>query len=251
MMQSFRRMVGALLCAAGFIGLGLAASGVAHAEAAAADPIDSAMQRCLARADMSSTAGQVQCIDTANKAWQGAIDAAYQQLLANAPDKPRVGWQRGWQRDWQESQRRWLAWRNVEMQLMRAVYETTQGTMYAMSEANMLLQPVRDRALELRAAARRFSAAQQAGDAKASVLRVRPCSADAACEHANYDLNRYYRKLHAKLPAHSRPALVRAQRAWLAFRGATTPLASEQDRVDLIGARVATMKRLSETVGSD
>ncbi|MGQ7880312.1 lysozyme inhibitor LprI family protein, partial [Burkholderia pseudomallei] len=105
----------------------------AHAEVAAADPIDVAMRQCLARRDRSSTAGQIQCMDEARQQWQGEVDAAYQRLLKTAPADARRGWQ--------ESQRRWLAWRKDEAHLVRAVYETTQGTMYAMANADMRLQP--------------------------------------------------------------------------------------------------------------
>ncbi|WP_254617023.1 lysozyme inhibitor LprI family protein, partial [Burkholderia cepacia] len=83
-----------------------------------------------------------------------------------------------------------------------------------------------------------------------AVRRVRPCEQDAACEHALFDLNRYYQKLRRKMPAHSAATLVRAQRAWVGFRDATAPLVGEDGRVDLIGARIATMKRLSETAGN-
>jgi len=80
---------------------------------------------------------------------------------------------------------------------------------------------------------------------------MRPCTADATCEHAQFDLRRYTRALRDKLPAHARPALVRAQRAWTAYFDATSPLGTEAERADLIGERVATVKRLSETVGND
>jgi uncharacterized protein YecT (DUF1311 family) len=66
-----------------------------------------------------------------------------------------------------------------------------------------------------------------------------------------FDLNRYYRRLQSKMPAHSRPTLVRAQKAWTAYLTATTPVIDERGRIDIIGARVATLKRLSETVGND
>jgi uncharacterized protein YecT (DUF1311 family) len=79
----------------------------------------------------------------------------------------------------------------------------------------------------------------------------RACSADAQCEHAMFDLNRYYHRLQTKLPAHARPALVRAQRAWTSYLAAATPVIDERGRVDIIGARVATLKRLSETAGND
>ncbi|MDR8728749.1 lysozyme inhibitor LprI family protein [Burkholderia pseudomultivorans] len=243
-----------------------AGAGTAHAEVAAADPVDVAMRQCLARRDRSSTAGQIQCMGEAQQQWQTVMDGAYQRLLKDAPADAKRGWQ--------DSQRRWLTWRKDEAHLLKAVYDTTRGTMYTMASADMQLQPVRDRALALRAAADRYApppavpvaatsgaqgAANAAGrpDPKAAnaprdsaVRRVRPCEQDAACEHAVFDLNRYYQKLRRKMPAHSAATLVRAQRAWIAFRDATAPLVGEDGRVDLIGARIATMKRLSETAGN-
>ncbi|HDR9510723.1 hypothetical protein C5615_30070 [Burkholderia cepacia] len=246
---------------------GLAGSGVAHAEVAAADPIDVAMRQCLARRDRSSTVGQIQCMGEAQQQWQTVMDGAYQRLLKDAPADAKRGWQ--------DSQRRWVTWRKDEVLLLKAVYDTTRGTAYTMSSADMQLQPVRDRALALRGAADRFApppaavpvaatsgtsvaegAAASNGKPAANasrdpaVRRVRPCEQDAACEHALFDLNRYYQKLRRKMPAHSAATLVRAQRAWVAFRDATAPLVGEDGRVDLIGARIATMKRLSETAGN-
>ncbi|HXZ07014.1 MAG TPA: lysozyme inhibitor LprI family protein [Paraburkholderia sp.] len=224
----------AWLCIAG-VALTLAA-GTARAEVAAADPIDAAMRACLARSDRSTTAGQVQCMEAAQLAWQSAVDTAWQQLQAVAPASQRRGWE--------TSQRRWKAWREAEAPLLRAAFATTHGTMSALSEADMQLQPVRDRALALRAAAANMSH----GDGP--LPHVRPCSSDAECEHATFDLNRYFRALRAKLPQHARPALVRAQRMWMAYRDAMAPLVDEPSRVDIIGARVATLKRLSGMVGN-
>jgi len=192
-------------------------------------------------------------MDEARQQWQAVMDGAYQRLATGpAPADAKRGWQ--------ESQRRWLAWRKDEVHLLKAVYETTRGTMYAMAGADMQLQPVRERALALRAAADRNAqpvapAGARSGGQGGSpnddpVRRVRPCEQDAACEHALFDLNRYYQKLRRKMPAHSASTLMRAQRAWVAYRDATTPLVGEDGRIDLIGARIATMKRLSETAGN-
>ncbi|NTX31987.1 DUF1311 domain-containing protein, partial [Burkholderia pyrrocinia] len=128
---------------------GLAGFGVAHAEVAAADPIDVAMRQCLARRDRSSTAGQIQCMGEAQQQWQTVMDGAYQRLLKDAPADAKRGWQ--------DSQRRWVTWRKDEVHLLKAVYDTTRGTAYAMSSADMQLQPVRDRALALRGAADRYA----------------------------------------------------------------------------------------------
>lgn len=208
----------------------------AHAEVAAADPIDAAMRACSARADMSSTSGQVQCMDTARAAWKGATDIAYRQLMTKGPDARRKGWE--------DSQKRWSAWRDAERPLLQAVFATTHGTAYVLSQADMELQPVRDRALMLRAEAARTDSVNTPPGSPG-------CGGDAQCEHAEFDLNRYYRRLYVRMPARSRAVLVRAERAWLAYRDATIPLVNARSRLDLIGARVATLKRLSETVGND
>jgi uncharacterized protein YecT (DUF1311 family) len=208
----------------------------AHAEVAAADPIDAAMRACLARSDMSSTSGQLQCMETARFGWQAALNTAWQQLLSKLPPARR--------KPWEDAQARWQASRDAQAPLLDAVFATRQGTMYQLAEADMQLQPVRDRALALR------SAVAGAATGAAAPVRPRPCSADAMCEHATFDLNRYYRRLQTKLPARARPTLVRAQRAWTAYLDAASAVTDEAGRVDIIGARVATLKRLSETVGN-
>ena len=212
-----------------------ATSSPAYAEVAAADPIDASMRSCLARSDMSTTTGQVQCMDNARIGWKAALDSAWQQLQTKLPPARR--------KLWEKSQANWLASRDDEKQLLAAVFATTRGSMYVLAEADMQLQPVRDRALALRSAAARASGPPP--------HPPRACSADAQCEHAMFDLNRYYHRLQSKMPAHARPTLVRAQRAWSAYLDAATPVIDERSRVDIIGARVATLKRLSETVGND
>ncbi|POR55806.1 uncharacterized protein DUF1311 [Paraburkholderia eburnea] len=211
----------------------LIAAPAAHAEVSAADPIDAGMRACLARADRSSTAGQIQCMDDARTAWRRAADAALAQLLSKVPGAQ--------QRRWRVSQQKWVAWRDAEDTMLGAAFATTSGSSYQLYEADMRLQPVRDRALALRG---------EVANATGKPARARACSADARCEHVSYDLNRYYRQLYARMPKHARPAVARAQSAWREYRDATTPLIDEHARLDLLGARLATLKRLSETVNN-
>ncbi|POM22179.1 hypothetical protein CSX04_03636 [Burkholderia cepacia] len=82
--QAMRAAVAALVVWAAGVS-GLAGMGVAHAEVAAADPIDVAMRQCLARRDRSSPAGQIQCMGEAQQQWQAVMDGAYQRLLKDAP----------------------------------------------------------------------------------------------------------------------------------------------------------------------
>jgi hypothetical protein len=215
---------------------GAAWPSAARAEVAAADPIDAAMRTCLARADMSSTSGQLQCMDTARLAWQASIDQSFQRVLAKAPPAQR--------KRWEASEARWKAWREAETPMLDAVIATTHGTRYQLSEADLRLQPVRDRALALR------SVAAQTGGLDAPAP-LRSCSADAQCVHASADVNQYYRRLVNKMPQRSWPVLWRAQHAWTAYRDATAPLGDARQRIDLIGARVATLKKLADTAGND
>lgn len=209
----------------------------AHAEVAAADPIDAAMRTCLARSDMSSTAGQIQCMQTARLGWLAAMNVAYQQLQSKLPADQRKAWE--------ESQTRWEASRDAQSSLYDAVFATKHGTSYQLTEADMQLQPVRDRALSLR------DALAAAGAGASAPVRARPCTSDALCEHATFDMNRYYHRLQTRMPARGRPTLLKAQRAWFAYLDAATAVTDEHGRVDIIGARVATLKRLSDTVGND
>lgn len=237
-MARLRRIGGAwLIAAAALMTLASTLTTSARAEVAAADPIDAAMRACLARSDMSTTTGQLHCMETARFGWQAAMNTAWQQLAAKLPPARR--------KVWEESQTRWQASRDAQAPLLDAVFAMKQGSMYQTAESDMQLQPVRDRALALR------SAAADSGSGASPPVRARPCSADAMCEHATFDMNRYYRRLQAKLPARARPILVRAQRAWSAYLEAATAVIDERGRIDIIGARVATLKRLSETAGSD
>ncbi|MFC0691542.1 lysozyme inhibitor LprI family protein [Paraburkholderia humisilvae] len=212
------------------------ASAAVRAEVAAADPIDTAMRTCLARADMSSTAGQLQCMDTARLAWEASSDQSFQRLLAKVPP--------GRRRRWELSETRWKAWRAVEMQMLAAVTATTHGTRYQLSEGDLRLQPVRARALALRNVI-------ATPDGIDTPPRLRACSADPQCVHATADVNHYYRQLVNKMPRHARPVLWRAQQAWRAYLDATVLLGDEEARIDLIGARVATLKKLSEMAGNN
>ncbi|CAH2809213.1 MAG: FIG00453271: hypothetical protein [uncultured Paraburkholderia sp.] len=162
--------------ASGVLAALLVALPAVRAEVATADPIDASMRTCLARSDMSSTTGQVQCMDNARIGWKTALDNAWQQLLPKLPPARRT--------QWQKSESAWLASRDAEKQLLTAVFATTNGSMYVLAEADMQLQPVRDRALALRTAV-----------AEAGGKPPRVCRADAQCEHAMFDLNRYYRRL--------------------------------------------------------
>jgi len=231
-MRPTRLLALALTCVLG------AAPLAARAEVAAADPIDAAMRTCLARSDMSSTAGQVQCMETARIGWKTALDNAWQQLQPELPPARR--------KQWQKSQASWEALRDADKQLLAAVFATTRGTMYLLAEADMQLQPVRDRALVLRGAVADARPGQPSHG-----KRLGACTADARCEHAMFDMNRYYRRLRAKLPVRARPTLVRAQKAWTTYLNAATPLVDERGRFDIIGARVAMLKRLAETAGND
>jgi hypothetical protein len=230
----FARTFTAIMSAAAAATVLFAVAPAARAEVAAADPIDTAMRACLARADRSSTPGQVQCMEEARSAWRAAGETALTQLLAKLPAAQ--------QKRWRSSQEKWVAWRDAEDAMLRAAFATTSGgSTYQLYEADMQLQPVRDRALALR---------NQLATYDGKPPRARVCSADARCEHVSYDLNRYYRQFYGRMPKQARPTVARAQSDWRGYRDVTTPLIDEHARLDLLGARLATLKRLAEVVNN-
>ncbi|WP_153099788.1 lysozyme inhibitor LprI family protein [Paraburkholderia hayleyella] len=206
--------------------------GMASAEVAAAEPIDAAMRTCLARADRSSTLGQVQCMEAARNGWQSVLDQASRQLRSKLPAAR--------QRAWEESQQRWLAWRKAEAPLLGAVFAMKQGTVYTLVAADMKLQAVRERALLMR----------RAVASKAGWPRYRTCSADVRCQRVSADVNRTYRRLRMKLPATARAPLARAEQAWKRYRDATGHVVDSDTRNDLVGARLVTLRRLLDAARS-
>lgn len=101
--------------------------------------IDKTLSAC---ADKNpSTAGTVECIDKAYKAWDAELNLNYNNLMRrlDAPSKQSL----------KSAQQEWIKYRDSEFKLIESVFATMEGTMYVPMQANMRMEVVKKRALEL------------------------------------------------------------------------------------------------------
>lgn len=103
--------------------------------------INAELQQCLDSAENYTTAGMSNCVIKATAKWDNVLNENYKKLLSLLSPET--------QKKLRESQRKWIEFRDKEIQLSRALYNELGGTMWIpiIYETNMKL--TRDRALEL------------------------------------------------------------------------------------------------------
>ncbi|HEX8852856.1 MAG TPA: lysozyme inhibitor LprI family protein [Pyrinomonadaceae bacterium] len=137
-MNKLRSCLLLLLC----LTLSSAANVSAAQEASAASEehaIDKALGRCIDKDP--STAGMVDCIGQAAKAWDRELNDKYQRLSKTLDPAPRSALR--------AAQQEWLKYREREFALIDALYARMEGTMYIPMHAEERLRVVKRRALEL------------------------------------------------------------------------------------------------------
>ena len=108
---------------------------------AAEHPIDKAMGKCVDKD--SSTAGMSECIGQAYVAWDRELNKNFNRLMAKLKPKEK--------QVLRAAQAEWIKYRDAEFNLIDALYETKEGTMYISMHAEDRLRVVKKRALELAA----------------------------------------------------------------------------------------------------
>ncbi|MBL7978118.1 MAG: DUF1311 domain-containing protein [Bacteroidetes Order II. Incertae sedis bacterium] len=101
-------------------------------------PIDIKLNTCLEK--NPSTAGMIQCLDEAYRAWDGLLNTSYNGLLATL--KPAQ------QTKLRNLQRQWIAFRDAEFAFINDFYPT-QGTMWVPVRMSERVDVVKSRALQL------------------------------------------------------------------------------------------------------
>ena len=109
--------------------------------AADQDPIDAALDACLAKPEGASTPGMVDCTDEAIRAWDKRLNDVYKQVLAGLDPKSRELVR--------ASQRRWVAFREAEHEAMGGPWRQDRGTIRVLM-ANADLSAIKERVQELR-----------------------------------------------------------------------------------------------------
>lgn len=120
-----------------------AGSALAQQDAAAeADPIDVALDKCLASPAAESTTGMVECLDTAYAAWDKELNETYRSLSASLDAKSRGLLKR--------SQRQWVAFRDAEREFWRAPWTADRGSLIRVTLGQENVDLVKSRVLALR-----------------------------------------------------------------------------------------------------
>ncbi len=102
-------------------------------------PIDKAMGKCIDKD--SSTAGMSDCIGQAFEAWDKELNKNYNRLMAKLKPKEKQALK--------AAQLEWIKYRDTEFNLIDALYESKEGTMYISMHGEERLRIVKRRALAL------------------------------------------------------------------------------------------------------
>lgn len=109
--------------------------------AADQDPLDKALDACLAKPEGASTLGMVECTGEAIEAWDKRLNEVYQQVMARLDPKSRELLR--------ASQRRWVAFREAEHEVMAGPWREDRGTIIRVLTANADLSAIKERVHEL------------------------------------------------------------------------------------------------------
>ena len=105
------------------------------------DPIDKALDACLATPEGASTLGMVECTGEAIRAWDKRLNEIYRQAMARLDPKSRELLR--------ASQRRWVAFREAEHEAMAGPWREDRGTIIRVLTANADLSAIKERVREL------------------------------------------------------------------------------------------------------
>ncbi|HEX4166819.1 MAG TPA: lysozyme inhibitor LprI family protein [Bryobacteraceae bacterium] len=106
------------------------------------DPIDKAMDACLAGPGGNNTVGQVDCAAKAAASWDRELNQVYQKLLKTLDPSSQTLLR--------NSQRQWLAFRDAEKKFGAGPWRAKQGTMVQVTLELVNVEILRSRVLTLR-----------------------------------------------------------------------------------------------------
>jgi uncharacterized protein YecT (DUF1311 family) len=107
-----------------------------------ADPIDVALEACLASDKGQTTAGMVNCTGIAINAWDGRLNETYQQAMTAIDPKSRDLLR--------TAQRQWLTFRTAERAAQGGPWQAGRGTIVHTEIMGTTLSAIKERVAELR-----------------------------------------------------------------------------------------------------
>lgn len=132
--SSLARCLGVLLAS-------LAAPVLAQSDAPDQHPIEAELTRCMESEEGMSTHGMLDCQRAATEAWDKELNRIWGELMRElpAPAKETL----------RASQRKWLAFRDADVEAMAAAYGEMQGSMFQVMHADSVSSLTRDRVRQL------------------------------------------------------------------------------------------------------
>lgn len=103
-------------------------------------PIDSVYSQCIEA--NPSTHGMVDCANTAAQAWDKELNTYYQLLMKALPASQKE--------KLRTAQRAWLSFRDLDQSFNADLYQSFDGTMWRIIEADVRTSRIRERALRLK-----------------------------------------------------------------------------------------------------
>jgi uncharacterized protein YecT (DUF1311 family) len=105
--------------------------------AADPDPLDAALDACLAKPEGASTPGMIDCTGEAIRAWDKRLNKVYREVMAGLDTKSRELVR--------TSQRRWVAFRAAEHEAMEGPWRQDKGTIIRVLTADAELSAIKER----------------------------------------------------------------------------------------------------------
>jgi uncharacterized protein YecT (DUF1311 family) len=104
--------------------------------------IDVQLRECLDSTENETTYGMIKCSIRAGDAWDKELNKYYKLLIKalSADEKEKLV----------NSQKKWVIYRDSEIEFTRTIYDNLQGTMWRVVSADRQTEITRQRALELK-----------------------------------------------------------------------------------------------------
>ena len=112
---------------------------VVHGQETKTHPIDKYLNTCTEKDP--STAGMVQCTDTAYKMWDKELNKNYLALMRKLKPEGK--------QSLKAAQLEWIKYRDTEFKLIDSIYDMFEGTMYIPMRAGQRMDLIKARAQEL------------------------------------------------------------------------------------------------------
>jgi len=121
----------------------LAALALAATTAYASDehPIDAELTRCMESPEGMSTQGMRSCMGSATQAWDGELNRVWKALMSELTPMPKE--------QLRAAQRKWIAFRDAELEALASAYGAMSGTLYSVMHADAVSALTRDRVRQL------------------------------------------------------------------------------------------------------